>query len=175
VATGRVSDSRTLASQDDEARKMLTAELSRGRPIIMLDNTDERKKLDCPSLASVVTAETWTDRLLGKTAMLTLPNRALWLITGNNPALSMEIARRCVRIRIDPRVDRPWRRSGFKHPVVVEWARENRCRLVQAILVIVRAWLAAGQPTSDQRLGSFERWAAVVGGILDVVGIPGFL
>lgn len=175
VATGRVSDSRTLASQDDEARKMLTAELSRGRPIILLDNTDERKKLDCPSLASVVTAETWTDRLLGKSTMLTLPNRALWLITGNNPALSMEIARRCVRIRIDPRVDRPWRRNGFKHPVVVEWARENRCRLVRAILVIVRAWLAAGQPTSDQRLGSFERWSAVLGGILEVVGIRGFL
>jgi 5S rRNA maturation endonuclease (ribonuclease M5) len=175
VATGRVSDGRTLASQDDEARKMLTAELSRGRPIILLDNTDERKKLDCPSLASVVTSETWTDRLLGKTAMLTLPNRALWLVTGNNPALSMEIARRCIRIRIDPRVDRPWQRSGFKYPVVVEWAKENRSRLVRAVLVLVRAWIAASRPMFDQRLGSFERWSGVIGGILDVAGIPGFL
>ena len=175
VATGSVSDGRTLASQDDEARKMLTAELSRGKPIILLDNTDERKKLDCPSLASVVTAETWTDRLLGKTAMLTLPNRALWLITGNNPALSMEIARRCVRIRIDPRMDRPWQRSVFKHPVVVEWARENRSRLVRAVLVLVRAWIVAGRPMSHQRLGSFERWAGVIGGILNVADVPGFL
>ena len=175
VATGRVSDGRTLASQDDEARKMLTAELSRGRPIILLDNTDERKKLDCPSLASVVTAQTWTDRLLGKTAMLTLPNRALWMVTGNNPSLSMEIARRCVRIRIDPRVDRPWQRSGFKHPVIVEWAQENRKRLVRAVLVLVRAWIAAGRPMCGQRLGSFERWSAVLGGILDVAGIRGFL
>lgn len=175
VATGSVSDGRTLASQDDEARKMLTAELSRGRPIILLDNTDERKKLDCPSLASVVTAETWTDRLLGKTAMLTLPNRALWLVTGNNPALSMEIARRCVRIRIDPRVDRPWQRSGFKHPELVEWAKENRSRLVRAVLVFVRAWVAAGRPMFHKRLGSFERWSGVIGGILDVAGIRGFM
>jgi len=175
VASGSVSDGRTLASQDDEARKMLTAELSRGRPIILLDNTDERKKLDCPSLASVITSEYWTDRLLGKTAMLTLPNRALWLVTGNNPALSMEIARRCVRIRIDPRVDRPWQRSGFKHPEVVEWAKENRVRLVRAVLVFVRAWIAAGRPMFAQRLGSFERWAGVVGGILDVAGIRGFM
>lgn len=175
VATGSVSDGRTLASQDDEARKMLTAELSRGRPIILLDNTDERKKLDCPSLASVITSESWTDRLLGKTAMLTLPNRALWLVTGNNPALSMEIARRCVRIRIDPRVDRPWQRSGFKHPELVEWANENRSRLVRAVLVLVRAWIAAGRPMFHKRLGSFERWSGVIGGILDVAGIRGFM
>ena len=175
IATGKVADGRTLASQDDETRKMLTAELSRGRPIILLDNTDERKKLDSPSLASVVTAETWTDRLLGKTAMLTLANRALWLVTGNNPGLSMEIARRCVRIRIDPRVDRPWQRSGFKHPVIGQWAQENRPRLVRAVLVLVRAWIAAGRPMGGQRLGSFERWSAVLGGILDVAGIRGFL
>ena len=175
VATGKVADGRTLPSQDDETRKMLTAELSRGRPIILLDNTDERKKLDSPSLASMVTAETWTDRLLGKTAMLTLANRALWLVTGNNPGLSMEIARRCVRIRIDPRVDRPWQRSGFKHPVIVEWAQENRKRLVKAVLVLVRAWIAAGRPMGGQRLGSFERWSAVIGGILQAAGIRGFL
>jgi hypothetical protein len=87
----------------------------------------------------------------------------------------MEIARRCVRIRIDPQVDRPWQRGGFKHPVIVEWAKQNRCRLVKAVLVLVQAWIDAGRPMSDQRLGSFERWSAVIGGILDVAGIRGFL
>jgi len=175
VVTGRVSDGRTLPAHEDEARKMLTAELAKGRPVILLDNADERKKLDCPSLASVITSESWTDRLLGKTAMVTLPNRALWLLTGNNPRLSLEIARRCVRIRIDPRVDRPWRRSGFRHPLIIEWARQNRVRLVRAVLVLVRAWLAAGRPMHEPRLGSFERWSGVLGGILQVAGIRGFL
>jgi hypothetical protein len=175
IATGRVADGRTMASQDDEARKMFTAELMKGRPIVLLDNLTDRRELSSPTLASVLTAESWTDRLLGQTTMVTIPNRALWLLTANNPRLSMEIARRCVRIRIDPRIDRPWQRSGFKHMEIVEWAKENRSRLVHAVLVLVRAWIAAGRPMHKTRLGSFEQWSGVVGGILDVAGVKGFL
>ena len=38
-----------------------------------------------------------------------------------------------------------------------------------------RAWLAAGRPLSRERLGSFEHWAAVIGGVLKVAGVEGFL
>jgi hypothetical protein len=44
-----------------------------------------------------------SDRLLGQTRMLVLPNRATWIATANNPQLSLEIARRCIRIRLDPK------------------------------------------------------------------------
>jgi len=40
---------------------------------------------------------------------------------------------------------------------------------------LVRGWIAAGQPMHRKRLGSFERWSSVIGGILDVIGVPGFL
>src|SRR5262249_23649968 len=40
----------------------------------------------------------------------------------------------------------------------------------------VAAWQAEGSPRFNAvSLGSFESWAGVVGGILDVAGIPGFL
>ena len=39
----------------------------------------------------------------------------------------------------------------------------------------MRAWLAAGRPPGKRILGSFESWAAVVGGILEHAGVPGFL
>ena len=45
---------------------------------------------------------------------------------------------------------------------------------MQAILTLVQAWVAAGRPRG-QRLGSFEQWAEVIGGILQVVGVEGFL
>jgi hypothetical protein len=175
VCTGLGYAGRTLPTDEDEARKMITAELALGRPIVLLDNADEKRTLHCPSLASVVTSPDWTDRLLGKTKMLTLPNRALWLLTANNPRLSLEIARRCVRIRIDPKMERPWWRQGFKHDPVTEWAKANRPQLVQAVLTLARAWIVAGKPLHPRRLGSFERWSGVVGGILDVIGVPGFL
>jgi len=175
VCTGIGYAGRTLPTDEDEARKMITAELALGRPIILLDNADEKRTLHCPSLASVVTSPDWTDRLLGKSRMLTLPNRALWLLTANNPRLSLEIARRCVRIRIDPKMERPWWRQGFRHDPITDWAKANRLQLVQAILTLARAWIAAGKPLHPRRLGSFERWSGVIGGILDVIGVPGFL
>jgi hypothetical protein len=53
--------------------------------------------------------------------------------------------------------------------------REHRADLIWAALVITRAWLAEGRPLGRRRLGMFESWAEVVGGILDVAGIGGFL
>jgi hypothetical protein len=46
---------------------------------------------------------------------------------------------------------------------------------VGAILILIRAWMAAGKPLDHARLGSFERWSALMGGILSVAGISGFL
>lgn len=175
VATGVASVAKTLPFHEDEARKMITAELAEGRPIVLLDNAKERKVLDCAALCAVVTAELWSDRILGRTQMTTLPNRAVWLVTANNPDLSMEIARRCVRIRIDAKIDRPWLREGFRHESIAAWAKENRRALVHAVLVLVKAWLSAGRPRHGVRLGSFESWSETVGGILDVAGIGGFL
>jgi hypothetical protein len=43
------------------------------------------------------------------------------------------------------------------------------------VIVLVKAWLAADRPAHNVRLGSFERWSSVVGGIIQTAGIPGFL
>lgn len=175
VATGEVCDCRTLPDDDDEIRKMLTAELSRARPLVLLDNANEKLTVSAPALCSVLTAEVHTDRLLGRSEMLRLPNRAVWMLTGNNPKLSKDMARRSIRIRIDSKVDRAWTRASFRHDPIRTWAKEHRNELVHAALVLVQAWVAAGRPLSKQRLGSFEHWAGVMGGILEVAGIGAFL
>jgi hypothetical protein len=107
--------------------------------------------------------------------MVTVPNQAMWMFTGNNPKLSRDIARRSIRIRIDPRVDHAWLRSSFKHDPLEQWAKAQRHELIHAALVLVQAWIAAGRPLSRARLGSFQVWASVMGGVLDVAGVEGFL
>jgi hypothetical protein len=154
---------------------MITAELLKGRPIVLLDNADDRKKLHFPSLASVLTAVRWTDRLLGESKMASLPNHGLWMMTGNNPHLDLELTRRCIRVRIDPRLDRPWKRTEFRHPDLVRWVKANRSSLVHAILTLVLGWIATGRPIGQKRLGSFEGWSELVGGVLGVAGVEGFL
>ena len=140
----------------------------------MIDNVT--RKLGQVSLAALLTARTWRDRLLGKSKTVEVPNRTLWIVTGNNVGMNDEMARRSVRIRLDAGVEEPWHRQGFKHDSLLEWADEHRGELVWAALVLVANWLARGaQPFTERTLGSFEPWARVVGGVLRDVGIEGFL
>lgn len=175
VVTGANCAARTLPGEDDEVRKMLTAELRMSRPIILLDNANERRQVASSSLASALTTTDWTDRLLKSSEMLTLPNRGLWMLTGNNPALAVDISRRSVPIRIDAGRDRPWIGRGYKHDPIRVWARAHRSELVHAALVLIQAWVAQGQPQSSARLGSFEHWASIMGGVLETCGVDGFL
>lgn len=89
--------------------------------------------------------------------------------------MSSELARRIVRVRSDASQDRPWLRRGFRHPDLRLWARANRGELVWASLTLIQAWLARGRPLGTHRLGMFEDWSQVMGGILDVAEFPGLL
>jgi hypothetical protein len=172
-ATGRSAEIMAEGRDDDEWRKRITAILIKAPGFILIDNV--RRRLDSSALAAALTANEWTDRILGRSAVITLPVRSVWLATGNNVGLSNEMARRSVWIRLDSRVDTPWTRTGFRHPELAAWALENRGRLIHACLTLIQAWLAAGRPAGEANLGSFEGWARTIGGILSVAGVPGFL
>ena len=162
-------------SAEDEMRKRITTQLAEGRRAILLDNIS---RLDSDVMAAVLTATVWEDRRLGSNEMIRVPIRTIWTGTANNAILSEDITRRAIRIRLDAGIEQPWTRStdGFRHPDLMEWAAHNRAELVWAGLTLSQAWIAAGQPQFKKHsLGSFERWAAVMGGILDVAGVPGFL
>ena len=158
---------------DEEWRKRLTAKLRQIPSVVLIDNL--RRRLDASSVAAALTAPYWEDRILGKSETTRFPIRCVWIATGNNPQFSNELARRLVRIRLDAHVDQPWRRDDFRHSNLLAWVRANRARLVAACLTLGRAWIAAGKPRHAHTLGSFEAWAEVMGGILEVAGVPGFL
>jgi hypothetical protein len=107
--------------------------------------------------------------------MVNVPNDASWIATGNNIALSSEMARRVIPIRLEPQEERPEERDNFRHSPLLDWVRDHRAELVSACLSLIRAWIDAGQPAGKQTLGSFERWASVMGGILANAGVKGFL
>ena len=143
------------ANDDAEWRKRITAALKEGTGAIVIDNLT--KHLDSGVVAGALTAENWSDRILGKSEMVNLPVRCIWVATGNNPSVSTEIARRSIRIRIDPKCERPWERKDFKHPNLTVWANKHRADLVWAALTLIQAWVVAGQPLwHSKTLGSYE-------------------
>ena len=172
-ALGRGPTVMTLARNEDETRRTLTAKLSETPAVILIDNV--HTLASAALSAAVTTPDIWTDRIIGSSRVARLPVRCLWLATGNNPSLSTEITRRVVRVRLDAKVARPEERSDFRHPDLTGWARQQHARLVWALLTLVQAWMAVGRPAGVVTLGSFESWARIIGGILGVAEIPGFL
>jgi putative DNA primase/helicase len=173
ILTGAGASVMTEGRDDDEWRKRVTAKLRQVPTILLIDNL--RLKLDSSAVAAALTAPFWEDRILGQSEMARLPIRCLWIATGNNPEFSNEMARRLVRIRLDANVERPWQRSDFRHPDLMTWVRANRARLVHACLTLCQAWIAEGRPRGTHTIGSYENWAQVLGGVLQVAGIDGFL
>mgnify|MGYP001228369449 CR=1 FL=1 len=171
-ALGRPADSQPLSGDEESVRKMLLSVLLEGRPIVNLDNMT---RLDSDSLALALTQHTFTDRALGLNATRSAPIRCVWVATGNNLSVSEDIARRCCFIRLQPTMETPELRTGFKHANLLVWAAEHRADLVWAALVIIRNWIAQGRPTAGAVKGSYSSWADVMGGILHASGIPGFL
>ncbi|MCL6558880.1 MAG: hypothetical protein K6U74_08775, partial [Firmicutes bacterium] len=158
---------------DEELRKSITSRLKEGRSAVLLDNVHTLKSA---VLAAALTAPVWSDRVLGKNETLNMPIRWVWVATSNNAVLDTDIARRAVRIRLNPREERPWLRTGFRHPDLRAWVAEHRGEVIWAALVLAQAWIAAGRPPAKVTpLGSFESWTAVIGGILEYAGIEGFL
>ena len=173
IQTGSGAAVTTEGRDDEEWRKRITAKLRQIPAIVLIDNL--RHELDSSALAAALTAPYWEDRILGVSEMTRLPIRAVWIATGNNPSFSNEMARRIVRIRLDARVDQPWRRDGFRHADLMGWVRANRARLVAACLTLCQAWIAAGRPRGSRSIGSYDAWAQTMGGVLEVAGIEGFL
>ena len=172
TSMGRIPGVMALPPNEEEIEKRITSALVAGRPVVMFDNVTT---LSFNSINAALTARDWLGRLLGRSQLVRVPNQATWLATGNNVKLSNENVRRVVPIRLDAGVERPAERTGFRHPDLMAWATKNRELLVGACLTIVQHWVAAGMPGGSRMLGRYEQWSSVMGGILDVASVDGFL
>ena len=161
-----------LSKDDDEVDKRITARLLAGHAVILFDNLET---IHSGALSAVLTSTFWAGRELGFSRTPQVPNQATWIATSNNPQYSSEIARRLITIRLDAQVARPELRT-FDEKDLMSWTQAHRSDLVSAGISIVQAWVNAGMPKGDGiRLGGFEHWSDVMGGILKVAGIEGFL
>ena len=173
-ALGRSPDLTTLGKLEDETRFALFAALRTGPAVIVLDNINE--PLKSTALASMITApDTVSGRVIRSSVVESIPVRNLWIASGNNVAMTDEMARRTLLIRMDANMEHPEEGREFRHPHLMEWATEHRSELVWAALILVQAWVAAGRPRGSKTKGSFASWAETMSGILEIVGIGGFM
>ncbi len=170
--------SRPWVQDDAELRKSITATLKTSSdPVVVFDNVGEFDQVDQPTLAKLLTSASWSDRELGSSNQIGVPNDRLWLVTGNNLAFGGDIPSRTVLVVLDPRVPNPDLRTGFTIPDLGEWLEDsdNLSELLYHLLVLARAWVVAGAPTADRSMRNFRRWARSMAGFTEWLGVTGFM
>lgn len=175
ITIGRAAGLMAWPASDEELEKKVTAALMAGNTMMIFDNVEGT--IRSPTLAAVLTADSWQGRVLGRSEMVMVPNRATWACTGNNISVGGDLARRCYRIRLDARRAQPWKRTGFRHTDLEGWVAGHRYDLLHALCVIVRSWWAAGRKPAGElaAMGGYTSWVRTVGGILEHAGVTGFL
>jgi hypothetical protein len=169
IITGRDTPSMQITDREEEREKRILAMLIQGETLMHLDNLPAY--IDSPALASLLTTQRFAGRLLGYSRNVNLPNNLTIVGTGNNVQASGEIAKRIVPIMIEPTSANPEARTDFQHSDIRAYVRAQRRTVLECLLGLVENWLAAGRPTCGNRLGGFENWSEVVGGILAVNGL----
>jgi putative DNA primase/helicase len=161
IGTGRPAPRWPQSDDDAEDRKRLLTVGMAGDPCIHIDNV--LYPLGSPALDLALTAPSITDRIMGKNVKVEAPLNMVWFASGNNLQYKGDLSRRVVPVPLDPKMERPEQRTGFKHDPLPAWIREHRPRLVIAALTIVKAYFAADCPTQPlTAFGSFQEWSDLV-------------
>lgn len=158
ISLGQLCPVIAAGKSEDEMEKRLGAALMGGQPIISIDNVNG--ELGGEMLCQAVERPLITPRILGKSEIGQVLNRATFFATGNNLVLLDDLTRRAVVCSLDSGVERPeLRRFNSKpaHTVLAE-----RGPYIAACLTIVRAYHLAGRPGRLTPLASFEAWSDMV-------------
>jgi putative DNA primase/helicase len=159
IATGRPPATMSLVDDVDETRKRILALLIQGSPVINIDNVDV--PIGGAAICTVLTEQSYSDRILGASEIVQVPTTSTWIATGNNVVISGDMTRRVLVARLDPNCERPEDRKFDFDPVAV--ARQNRAEFVVDALTILRAHAVAGRPQCGiSPFGSFELWSEMI-------------
>jgi len=173
IATGFPVPAMSMPGNRDEMSKTLTTVLRGGQNIVCFDNINSG--VDSGELASAMTARTYQARILGATALVTVLVNCIWIMTANNLEMSEEMAERCNLIELNANTTKPGQRDGFRHKDILTYVGENRPAIVRACLVLIRHWIVTGKTDGIGKLGGFEKWVRVVGGVVAAAGVDGFM
>lgn len=171
LQTGRYPAVTTKPESSEEFRKKVTTEIEAGAPLIILDNVTGF--LQDSALAAVLTTSMWGDRRLGTNQKIELPCKAVWLATGRNLAPKGDMVRRVFWIYLETEDTQPEKRKFDRD--MNAYVMTHRGEILSLLYTMIRAWYLAGQPDAGVRMGSFDEWARVIGGILAYAGVTGFL
>jgi Primase C terminal 2 (PriCT-2) len=173
IVHGTVPAQRAWVGDHDEIRKVLYAALLAGDRSIWFDNIPKGLKIRSPELEGFVTSETWTDRKLGESSSLGIPNKMVVVGSGNNITPTGDLARRSLVVRLDANMEDLSQRV-FKIPDLKPYVMEHRPQMLIDALTIIKAYNILAEPSIEmpRRISSFEQWSRFCREPLIWLGLP---
>ena len=164
VYLGEPAPMRQLGKDEAETEKRIYSYLMQSNTIIHFDNI--RDFLDSASLASLLTATTFSTRLLNTNTCPALPNNLVLVFSGNNVRATEEIVKRSVPITFAPTTDEPELRTDFRHPDLASYVRDVQRDVLSVLASMIVRWRDGQRVSGIHPKGGFEEWSAIVGGVL---------
>jgi hypothetical protein len=161
IADGVEPGLHPYTDEAEEIRKVLMSALLAGDPGVLFDNVPNGTKVRSPVLCGFVTAAVYSDRRLGVSESVTLPNRCNVVLTGNNVTPAGDFARRCLVVRLDVDAESA-RGREFEIQNLQAHVLAHRPQLLVDALTIVLAYAQTGLPGPIPKpLESFETWSRI--------------
>lgn len=146
-------------NNQEEIEKRLFASLMTGRAGLVLDNLTG--VLESAAMCAMLTSPEPEGRILGKSEVRTIQNRALFVLNGNNVSPGGDLFRRVLPVTLDANTERPETRSFLFDPraLIQERLQAYRADLLSVLL----SYRAAGAPLIGKGgFGSFDAWESLV-------------
>ena len=126
---------------------------------ISFDNV--RKEVDSPALESFMTEDNYLARVPHQGAVEIDPRRVIVQFTSNKAEITPDLANRCSCVRILKQLA-DYQFQQYPEGDILEHVRANQPLYLGAVFAVVKAWYAAGKPSSKTSAHDFRRWAGVL-------------
>lgn len=156
------------SSNNDELRKKILAALMNGRKRLHFSNN--RGYIDNAVFEGIITAEKYSDRVLGRSEILTLDNELDFSLSGNvGVGFTPDLANRSRLIRLFLDIEDANQRH-FTNPNLHLYVKNHRGLILSALYALVKNWVDKGAKNGSEPFASFPEWAQVCGGIMEAAG-----
>ena len=162
------NDEKSISNNNDELRKKILSAFINGRKRMHFSNN--RGYINNAVFEGIITASTYSDRILGKSEILTFDNEMEFSLSGNlGVEYTPDLANRCRFINLFLEIEDANART-FEKPNLHLYIKNNRENLLSALFALVKNWIDNDKPKGSVKFASFPEWAEICGGIMECAG-----
>jgi hypothetical protein len=163
---GHLAAAAAWSPSEEERRKALFSYLREGVAMLAWDNLQRGAAISCPSIEKALTAETYSDRILGESETGKAPAFTVQIFTGNNITPRGDLASRSLPLRLA--VDRPDPENrSFVHPDPIAWTEAHRGRILRSLYTVLLGNPRLRAQGPEQPPTRFKTWWHLVGSAVE--------